>query len=147
MTALTLIVTPHGRLLLESGEDAPDLPSDLAHRLQEAFARGSGHGLLQLGAAEVGTPLPPVFGHWREPGARYVSAVCGREDLRDRDGSIRAVHVSRPSERNRQADESWDIGLCPPSRAGTSENTDIYASMVCQKARGRLGSDEGVLAR
>jgi non-specific serine/threonine protein kinase len=81
MTALTLIVTPHGRLLLESGEDVPDLPSDLAHRLQEAFACGSGHGLLQLGAAEVGTPLPPVFGYWRELGARYVSAVCGREDL------------------------------------------------------------------
>jgi len=79
--ALALNLTPHGRLVLESENDAPDLPPDLAHRLQEAFARGPGHGLLQLGAAEVGTPLPPVFGYWRELGARYVSAACGHQDL------------------------------------------------------------------
>jgi hypothetical protein len=57
------------------------LSSDLAHRLRKAFARGSGHGLLQIGAAEVGTMLPPVLGYWREFGARYVSAVCGQQDL------------------------------------------------------------------
>jgi hypothetical protein len=62
-------------------DDAAALPSEVSHRLQETFARGSGHGLLQLGAAEVGTILPPVFGYWREFGARYVSAVCGQEDL------------------------------------------------------------------
>jgi non-specific serine/threonine protein kinase len=80
MTALAPILTPHGRLLLEPTEDAPALPPDRAHRLQEAFARGSGHGLLQLGAAEVGTSLPPVFGYWHGFGARYVSAVCGHPD-------------------------------------------------------------------
>src|SRR5207249_2406680 len=45
------------------------------------FARGPGHGLLQLGAAEVGTPLPAVFGYWREIGGRYVTAVCTRPDI------------------------------------------------------------------
>ncbi len=75
------VLTPQGRLLLEPAEDAPALPPDLSHRLQESFARGSGHGLLQLGAAEVGTALPPAYGYWRELGARYVSAVCGRQDL------------------------------------------------------------------
>jgi hypothetical protein len=30
-------------------------------RLDEAFARGSGHGLLRLGAGEVGKALPPVI--------------------------------------------------------------------------------------
>jgi superfamily II DNA or RNA helicase len=80
VTALTLILTPHGRLLLEPADDAALAP-DVSHRLQEAFARGSGHGLLQLGAAEVGTTLPPLFGYWREVGARYVSAVCGQQDL------------------------------------------------------------------
>ena len=58
MTALAPILTPHGRLLLEPVDDAAALPSDLSHRLRRAFARGSGHGLLQLGAAEVGTMLP-----------------------------------------------------------------------------------------
>ena len=81
MTALTPILTPHGRLLLEPVDDGSALPADLSHRLQEAFARGSGHGLLQIGAAEVGTVLPPVLGYWRELGARYVSAVCGHQDL------------------------------------------------------------------
>jgi non-specific serine/threonine protein kinase len=84
VTALDLILTPHGRLLLELADDAPALPPDLSHRLQEAFARGSGHGLLQLGAAEVGTALPPAFGYWREFAARYVSAVCGQPDAADR---------------------------------------------------------------
>lgn len=81
VTALAPILTPHGRLLLEPADDALGLPPDVSHRLQEAFARGSGHGLLQLGAAEVGTALPPLFGYWREFGARYVSAVCGHQEL------------------------------------------------------------------
>jgi hypothetical protein len=74
-------------LLLAETEDAPALPADLSHRLQEAFARGHGHGLLQLGAAEVGTVLPPVLGYWRELGGRYVTTVCARPDL---DGGPRA---------------------------------------------------------
>ena len=45
-------------------------------RLEKAFARGSGHGLLQLGAGEVEAILPPVFAYWRELGARYVTALC-----------------------------------------------------------------------
>jgi superfamily II DNA or RNA helicase len=81
VTALAPILTPHGRLRLEPANEAVALSSDLSHRLQKAFARGAGHGLLQLGAAEVGTVLPPVFGYWREFGARYVSAVCGQQDL------------------------------------------------------------------
>src|SRR5207302_2428067 len=68
--------TPHGRLLLESSEDAAPLSPDLAERIHEAFTRGHGHGLLQLGAAEINTAMPPVFTYWREFGARYVTAVC-----------------------------------------------------------------------
>ena len=34
--------------------------------------------LLQLGAAESGTDLPPVFGYWREFASRYMSAMCGQ---------------------------------------------------------------------
>lgn len=49
------------------------LSADLLQRLQESFARGHGYGLLQLGAAEVETALPPVLGYWREVGDRFVS--------------------------------------------------------------------------
>ena len=82
MPAPTLapILTPHGRLLLAPVDDVPALAPDLAHRIADAFARGSGHGLLQLGAAEVGSVLPPVFGYWRDVSARFVAAVCAVSD-------------------------------------------------------------------
>jgi non-specific serine/threonine protein kinase len=88
-SALAPVLTPHGRLLLAPAEDAPALPPDLSRRLQDSFARGAGHGLLQLGAAEVGTALPPLFGYWRELGARYVSAVCTLPDPEERGPTVR----------------------------------------------------------
>ena len=69
-------LTPHGRLILEDSEAAVPLDRSLAERIQQAFARGQGHGLLQLGAAEVHTAMPPVFAYWREFSARYVTALC-----------------------------------------------------------------------
>ena len=83
MTALAPILTPHGHLLLDRVEDAPVLPPELASRLQEAFARGHGHGLLQLGAGEVKSEMPAVFSYWREFGSRYVTAVCTLPDLNE----------------------------------------------------------------
>ena len=47
-----------------------------ALRLRAAFARGAGHGLVQLGGAEVATALPPEFVWWRGFAAQYVGAVC-----------------------------------------------------------------------
>ncbi len=78
MSRLGLRLTPHGRLLLEAMEDAPALDGRLAERLTTAFARGSGHGLLRLGAGEVGASLPPAFVWWRDLAARYVGALCLR---------------------------------------------------------------------
>jgi non-specific serine/threonine protein kinase len=65
-------------------EGATALSADLSRRLEDAFARGSGHGLLQLGAAEVDTALPPVLAYWREFGGRYVTTVCTRADIEGR---------------------------------------------------------------
>jgi non-specific serine/threonine protein kinase len=111
VTALTPILTPHGRLLLEPADDAVALSSDLSHRLRKAFARGAGHGLLQLGAAEVGTMLPPVFAYWREVGARYVSAVCGQQDL----DTSRSHTILGPPPR----DELEKLAAAAPPMAGT----------------------------
>ena len=77
---LAPVLTPHGHLVLAEEADAPGLDAALAQRLEDAFRRGSGHGLLQLGAGEVGSPLPPALSYWREFGARYVTAVCIRPD-------------------------------------------------------------------
>jgi non-specific serine/threonine protein kinase len=77
---LVPVLTPHGHLLLAEEEDATALDAQVAQRLRESFARGSGHGLLQLGAGEVGTALPAVFSYWREFAARYVTALCTHRD-------------------------------------------------------------------
>ena len=44
-------------------------------------AKGPGHGLLCLGADEVGTVLPPVLSYWREFAGRYVTALCALPGL------------------------------------------------------------------
>jgi superfamily II DNA or RNA helicase len=73
---LGLRLTPHGRLSIESMIDAPELDSRTAARLTDAFGRGSGYGLLQLGAGEVGQVLPPSFTWWRNFAADYVTSLC-----------------------------------------------------------------------
>jgi hypothetical protein len=78
--SLSLGLTPHGRLVLTRDADAPLLDAGLRERLQQAFDRGSGHGLLLLGADEAGTALPPVASYWREFGARYVAALCTQQN-------------------------------------------------------------------
>jgi non-specific serine/threonine protein kinase len=73
---LGLRLTPHGRLAVSWDAGAPSLEANLADRLRKAFERGSGHGLLLLGAEETAALLPPVFSYWREFGAHYVTALC-----------------------------------------------------------------------
>jgi non-specific serine/threonine protein kinase len=74
--ALEPVLTPHGLLTLRETGEAPALEPEQGLRLEKAFARGSGHGLLWLGVSEVGTALPPVLSYWRELGVRYVTALC-----------------------------------------------------------------------
>src|SRR6516162_4023981 len=76
MMFLSPVLTPHGLLTLRKTEEAPALEPVRGERLARAFGRGAGHGLLCLGADEVGTALPAVLSYWREIGARYVTALC-----------------------------------------------------------------------
>ena len=86
-------LSPHGRLALVEAPDAPPLDPELAQRLGSAFARGSGHGLLQLGAAETGATLPPVFSYWKEFGTWYVTALCAHPDP---DATRQKIQVAAP---------------------------------------------------
>ena len=76
LSRLGLRLTPGGHLVTEPADDAPELDAATAARLAEAFSHGSGQGLLQLGAGEVGHHLPPAFVWWRAFAARYVAALC-----------------------------------------------------------------------
>jgi non-specific serine/threonine protein kinase len=72
MMMLAPVLTPHGLLTLRQADDAPALEPDRGARLERAFIRGSGYGLLCLGADEVGTALPPVI-----PSNAWAHPTCG----------------------------------------------------------------------
>lgn len=93
MYSLAPILTPHGRLALAEAEDVPVLDAAVAERLRRTFERSSGHGLLQLGAAEIGTPLPPAFAYWREFSAKFITAVC---TMPDQEGGRQSESVPLP---------------------------------------------------
>jgi hypothetical protein len=76
MPRLGLRLTPHGRLSAEDQDDGPEIDTAASIRLIAAFARGTGYGLVWLGAAEVGQALPPVFVWWRNFAALYIGSLC-----------------------------------------------------------------------
>ena len=85
----TLWLSPRGHLHLAPWDEAPALEPDLLRALDQAFARGPGHGLLRLAAADPGRVLPPGLAFWRAFGVRFILSLCGasaggdpsREDL------------------------------------------------------------------
>jgi superfamily II DNA or RNA helicase len=77
----SLALTPRGHLVFTAADDTFQAPAALLRRLESAFSRGSGHGLLELGAAEVGTALPADVRYWRDFAARLVTAICTHPDL------------------------------------------------------------------
>jgi hypothetical protein len=94
MSRSGLRLTPQGRLLLEADTAAAALDEAVAARVAEAFAGGSGRGLAQLGAGEVGRPLPPAFVWWRAFAGRYVEALClggGVQAVTEPDAAERAT--------------------------------------------------------
>ena len=74
--ALMPSLSPQGQLRLLADAEATALPAVVAERLTFAFAKGAGSGLLQLGAAEVGSVLPAALAWWRDLAARYVALLC-----------------------------------------------------------------------
>src|SRR5438067_977652 len=85
----SLALTPRGHLLLTDAEGTSGpAAAHLSRTVEGAFARGSGHGLLELGTGEVGTALPAEFSYWRDFAARLITTICTHPDLDTRQGSI-----------------------------------------------------------
>jgi hypothetical protein len=91
MPRFGLRLTPQGHLVAEAQDDAPEIDAQVLTRLTEAFARGTGHGLVRLGAGEVGQALPPVFVWWRAFATRYVGALCLNASGREEDAALPIV--------------------------------------------------------
>ena len=119
---LVSALTPSGALSVRR-DDAEGDPVDaaVAERVEVAFTRGSGHGLLHLGAAEVDTRLPPALAFWRDVGRAFVAHLCAVPDL---EASRRRLHVPVP--------ESELRGLAagaPPMPGGEYLGADALAAL------------------
>src|SRR5690242_5078271 len=97
MSRLGLRLTPQGRLRIEDQDDGPDLDPGVSVRLTEAFARGTGYGLVWLGAAAVGQPLPPLFVWWRDFAARYVGSLCLHASGFEAEQRVRLPSIPAPT--------------------------------------------------
>jgi superfamily II DNA or RNA helicase len=119
---LAPVVTPHGVLTVRRSGDVVSLECDLGSRLEQAFAKGSGHGLLCLGADEIATNLPPVLSYWREFGARYVTALCALPGI----GEGR-VKPPVPAPTNRELEQM--VFAVPPMTGAEYLTTSLLADL------------------
>jgi superfamily II DNA or RNA helicase len=108
--SLAPVLTPHGALRAERGPSEFPLDDAVALRLDAAFARGGGHGLLQLGLAEAGSRLPPELGFWRGFAMRFIAAICAAGES----AMVDAPRVGAPA----AADLDRLIEEAPPMRGG-----------------------------
>ena len=113
MPGFGLRLTPHGHLVFENQDDAPEIDARISVRLTEAFARGTGPGLVRLGAGEVGQALPPVLVWWRAFAARYVGSLCLHASGAEGDGLAALPDVPAPTEAERAS-----LVLTAPVMAG-----------------------------
>src|SRR6185312_11848558 len=96
-------------------------------RLDQAFARGSGHGLLRLGAGEVGEALPPVFAWWREFATRYVASVCLQSS--GADGAAASSAVMREVGVPTEADLAGLVLTAPMMPGSEYLTTDVLGAL------------------
>ena len=129
--SVSLSLTPHGRLVLTHEAGAPLLDGGLRDRLPAAFERGSGHGLLLLGADEAGTALPPVYSFWREFGGRFVTALCTQQDV---DARRKSARVAAPPE-----EELERIALAAPPMMGAEYLTAAVLEALWQEIDAAFG--------
>ncbi len=136
MPRLGLRLTSQGRLVTEDQDDAPDIDASLADRLNAAFARGSGHGLLRLGAAEVGQAMPPVFVWWRSFAARFVGALCLHAAGTDPENTGTLPTVPAPTDA-----ELASLVLTAPMMAGAEYLTqDVLRALWAETASAFAGA-------
>lgn len=111
-------LTPGGHLLAVPEDAAPILADETRLRLESAFALGAGHGLLHLGAAEIGRILPPAWAWWRDFAARYVTALCATPEGGE-------VEVATP------AAQDLDVLIddAPPMMGGEYLTPDVLATL------------------
>ena len=118
-------LTPSGHLVLAPTADAVTLPPELSARLELVFARGVGHGLLELGLRQVGTALPADFAYWRDFAARYVTVLCTSAHGLHADGEADSGAVPPPPANSL----ALLVTLAPPMPGGEYLTADVLADL------------------
>lgn len=119
------MLTPHGHLVLARAGEARTLPGNLRDRLETAFERGVGHGLLELGIREVGTALPSDLAYWRDFAGRYVTTLCtSAEAASDASPAAPGAMATPPSEMLAEL-----ASTAPPMPGGEYLNADVLAAL------------------
>jgi superfamily II DNA or RNA helicase len=80
---VTLAVHASGVVRIVAGGAADGLSDAGRARLQEAMARGAGHGVLWLGSSEPTAMLAPELAFFRDLGKLFVTRLCGAPDLEE----------------------------------------------------------------
>ncbi len=122
-----LVVSPSGHPRVVVAVDERDAVTGAeGSAVAAAFTGGAGRGVLHLGAAVVGTSLPPAFAYFRELGHELVARACAHpelETLRER------VRIDPPLERLRQMADA-----VPPILGAEYVTVDALAAVWQQAA-------------
>ena len=119
------MLTPQGHLVLAPTDEARMVPANLQKRLEAAFERGAGHGLLELGICEVGTALPAEFAYWRDFAGRYVTTLCTSAQPTGATGDSALSAIETPS-----SESLGELaGAAPPMPGGEYLNVDVLAAL------------------
>lgn len=80
--SIALSISPHGQLLVLDAVSEPKLPDgSWSERVRRAFSESQAQGLLELGARELASALPPEFAWARDFACRYLTAVCHTPEI------------------------------------------------------------------
>ena len=121
MSSPSLALTPSGALVLHESSETDPVDPSVAARIRAALARGAGHGLLELGAAEVDTALPPGLAFWRDVGRTFVAHLCARPEL---EATPKRLQLPVP-----EADLAALVAGAPPMPGGEYVNAGTLASL------------------
>ena len=79
---MTLSISPHGRLFVETAVDSEHLmDAAVSEPVARAFAQGPARGLLFLGTRQLQSSIPPDFAFAREFACRYLTRLCHTPDI------------------------------------------------------------------
>ncbi len=116
-------LSPQGLLRLLDDPEGPALGVEVATRLEAAFAQGAAEGLLQLGAGELRTALPPAWRWWRDFARHYVTALRMRGEATD------ATQAHVPVDAPDAADLNARLRNLPPMAGAEYATSDVLTGL------------------